>query len=246
MALTPEDEDDPLIAMEGHAAATLAVDATPDAMSTALALARKLLPTAPLLIVEKNLHVLHVLEVHRSQVDDVENMEIVDWGSIQIVETHDDEGRIAIMSENQICELVGLTEDTTNVPAQGFECQMDKQGYANELGQDNDGVVIPTSDAIPGHRQASAKCPLNGIAKKRKRTQPRKNVTKATPAEPRTPRRPTREEILWDSPGRVTRSKLAMLLGDGTSSQTDNTSPMRMPIAAAPKKMTPKRKLHIG
>ena len=35
-------------------------------------------------------------------------MEIFDWDSIQIVETHDDEGRIALMSENQICELLGL------------------------------------------------------------------------------------------------------------------------------------------
>ncbi|XP_066358573.1 uncharacterized protein [Miscanthus floridulus] len=96
-----------------------------------------------------------------------------------------------------------------------------------------------------GHRQASAKCPLNGTAKKRKRRQPRKNVTKAASAEPSTPRRPTREEILRDSPGRVTRSKLAMLLGEGTSSQTDTTSPVKMPTTTAPKKMTPKRKLHI-
>ena len=39
----------------------------------------------------------------------------------------------------------------------------------------------------------------------RKLRQSRKNVTKATPAEPSTPRRPTREEIIWGSPGRVTR-----------------------------------------
>ncbi|CAO2036344.1 unnamed protein product [Urochloa humidicola] len=97
-----------------------------------------------------------------------------------------------------------------------------------------------------GHMQASAKCPLNGTKKKRKRRQPRKNVTYETPAEPSIPQRPTREEILRDSPGRVTRSKLAMLLGEGTSSHTDNTSPVRMSSAAPPKKMTPKRKLHIG
>jgi len=30
----------------------------------------------------------------------VENMERVDWDTIQIVETHDDEGRIALMSES--------------------------------------------------------------------------------------------------------------------------------------------------
>jgi len=27
---------------------------------------------------------------------------------------------------------------------------MDEQGHDNELGQDNDGAAIPTSDAIPG------------------------------------------------------------------------------------------------
>jgi len=32
------------------------------------------------------------------------------------VETHDDEGRIAVMSENQMCDLLGLPEDTTNIP----------------------------------------------------------------------------------------------------------------------------------
>jgi hypothetical protein len=42
------------------------------------------------------------------------------------------------------------------------------------------------------------------LALSRKRRQPRKNVTKET-AEPSTPRRPTREEILRDSTGRVTR-----------------------------------------
>ena len=48
-------------------------------------------------------------------------MEIFDWDSIQIVETHDDEGCIALMSENQICKLLGLTEDTTNIPTQDLD-----------------------------------------------------------------------------------------------------------------------------
>ncbi|KXG28692.1 hypothetical protein SORBI_3005G153700 [Sorghum bicolor] len=56
-----------------------------------------------------------------------------------------------------------------------------------------------------GHRQASSKCPLNGTAKKGKRRQPRKNVTKERTAEPSTPQRLTKEEILRDSPGRITR-----------------------------------------
>ena len=36
-------------------------------------------------------------------------------------------------------------------------------------------------------------------------------------------------------------SRLAMLLGEGSSSQTTRTTPERMPTAAPPKKMTPRR-----
>ena len=35
-----------------------------------------------------------------------------------------------------------------------------------------------------------------------------------------------------------------MLLGEGTSSQTDTTRPVRMPTATAPKKMTKKKATH--
>lgn len=78
-------------------------------------------------------------------------MERVDWDNIHIVETHDDEGRIALMSESQICELLGvIEEDTTNIPAQGFDCRMYEQGHDSELGQNNDGAAIPTSDEVPG------------------------------------------------------------------------------------------------
>ncbi|CAL5065342.1 unnamed protein product [Urochloa decumbens] len=88
----------------------------------------------------------------------------------------------------------------------------------------------------------------------------RKNSTKAGPTEPSTPQRLSREQIIQDSPGMVTRSRLAFLLGEGTSSQTITTTPdmiattapankmtpKKKPNAAAAKKMTPKRKLQIG
>ncbi|KAF0927739.1 hypothetical protein E2562_035988 [Oryza meyeriana var. granulata] len=77
------------------------------------------------------------------------------------------------------------------------------------------------------HRQASYKCPLNGTKKKRKR-QPRKNSTKAKTRELCTPQRPTREQILQDSPDRVTRSHLAFLLGEGSSSHPSTTSTSEM------------------
>jgi hypothetical protein len=45
----------------------------------------------------------------------VENMEKVDWATLQIVETHDDEGRIELISESQMCEILGLSDEgTTN------------------------------------------------------------------------------------------------------------------------------------
>ncbi|KAG2538549.1 hypothetical protein PVAP13_9NG425428 [Panicum virgatum] len=270
-----------------------------------VALARTMMPNVPLPAIEHN---LPFLEVQRSHVHARENMEPIDWEKLQIVETHDDEGRIELMSESKMCELLGIRDESA--PNIGIPTN-DEQRHDNAFGKNVDGAAIPTNDEVPkiepmidktqwpqvelplsvgarghkkkgkgkedgkeanvgegendtaptdakgkkmvrgpmtcrrcgekGHRQASAKCPLNGTAKKRKRRQPRKNVTKMHP-EPSTPRRPTREEILQDSPGRVTRISRC---GVGTSSQTDTTTPVRMPTAAAPRKMTPKRKLHI-
>ena len=86
-----------------------------------------------------------------SQINNVENMERVDWATIQIVETHDDEGRIQLMSESQMCEILGLTDEgTPNIPIQGFDRRMDEQGNDNDRGEDVDGAAIPTNDDVPG------------------------------------------------------------------------------------------------
>jgi len=78
-------------------------------------------------------------------------MERVDWTTLQIVETLDDEGRIELMNESQMCELLGLADEgTSNIPTQGFDRRMDEQGNDNELGEDVDGAAIPTSDVVPG------------------------------------------------------------------------------------------------
>jgi hypothetical protein len=65
----------------------------------------------------------------------------VDWDSLRIVETHDDEGRIELISEDHISELLGLREETTVAPAHTFECQMDEQCV--------DDADTPISDGIP-------------------------------------------------------------------------------------------------
>ena len=78
----------------------------------------------------------------RSEVDHGQS---VDWDSLQIVETHDDEGRIALVSEKQMCEILGLRKGETHVD----EGQMNEQGVDNEQRFDTDGAAIPTCDAIP-------------------------------------------------------------------------------------------------
>lgn len=67
-----------------------------------------------------------------------------------------------------------------------------------------------------GHRQASYKCPLNGTKKKPRK--PRKNKTKqlrtdSTPVKSKN----IRDPLLEDSPGMLTRRRLEMLRGEGTS-----------------------------
>jgi hypothetical protein len=86
-----------------------------------------------------NCYVLHErLHLFRSNVEPVENMPRVDWNSLHIVETHDDEGRIALLSENQIYALLGLREEgTTN-----------ESEYV-EHGVDNDDDCFRTSDVLP-------------------------------------------------------------------------------------------------
>lgn len=74
----------------------------------------------------------------RSENEVVQNMPRVDWDSLQIVETHDEEGRIALLSENQMYALLGLREDD---PTNGPE-------YAQHV-VDHDEDDIPISDVVP-------------------------------------------------------------------------------------------------
>ena len=79
----------------------------------------------------------------RFEPEHVENIAGVDWNSLQIVETHDEEGRIALISENQMCELLGVREkEHIIVPTEVFDRRMDEHG-------DYDGAAIPTSDTVP-------------------------------------------------------------------------------------------------
>ena len=68
----------------------------------------------------------------------------VDSNNLQIVESHDEEGRIELLSENQISVLLGLRDEESAHVAAPNDRSMDMQSVDN----DND-AAIPTSDAIP-------------------------------------------------------------------------------------------------
>lgn len=68
----------------------------------------------------------------------------VDWDNLQIVETHDAEGRIELMSEGQLCEILGLRDND----GRGHKA-IPKGHIVVDQGVDDDDTSIPVSDVIP-------------------------------------------------------------------------------------------------
>ena len=68
----------------------------------------------------------------------------VDWDTLQIVETHDEEGRIELASEDQLCEILGLKDEE-----EGSKKTEPKGPRMADQGAENEGDAIPVSDAIP-------------------------------------------------------------------------------------------------
>ncbi|KAJ1284154.1 hypothetical protein BS78_03G183100 [Paspalum vaginatum] len=116
-----------------------------------------------------------------------------------------------------------VSDDNNNVDGNPVEQTADNSAPTNAKGKKMiRGPVTCKRCGEKGHRQASYKCPLNGT-KKRKR-KPRKNTTKQGKDSVTTPQMLIREQILRDSPGRMTRSRLAFLFGKDTSSQPATSS----------------------
>ena len=66
----------------------------------------------------------------------------VDWDTLQIVEAHDDEGRIELISEDQLYEILGLGDEDQRTKMVETPRIVEQRG-------DTEGVAIPVSDAIP-------------------------------------------------------------------------------------------------
>lgn len=97
----------------------------------------------------------------------------------------------------------GDNHDTNSAPTNG-DGNPDNSALTNSKGKKMiRGPVICKRCGEKGHRQASSKCPLNGTKKRKRKS--RKNTTKQRKDSVSTPQRPTRDQILRDSPGRMTR-----------------------------------------
>lgn len=91
-----------------------------------------------------------------------------------------------------------------------------------------------------GHMKTSYKCPLNGTKKRQRK--PRKNSTKGWFPKESTPERPetTREQLMQESPGIMTRRRLGILMGEVTSQEASSSQALET-STTAPRKMTPRK-----
>ena len=74
----------------------------------------------------------------RSDLEFVETMPPVDWDSLQIIETHDEEGRIKLLSEDQM--FLGLRDEESGKVATSHDRVMVEEG------SHDDDAVIPNDD----------------------------------------------------------------------------------------------------
>jgi hypothetical protein len=79
----------------------------------------------------------------RSDLEFAETMALVDWDSLHIIETHDEEGRIELLSEDQMYVFLGLRDEESGKVAASHDRVMVEEG------SHDDDVVIPNNDDIP-------------------------------------------------------------------------------------------------
>jgi len=79
----------------------------------------------------------------RSDLEFVETMPPVDWDSLQIIETHDEKGRIKLLSEDQMYVFLGLRDEESGKVAASHDRVMVEEG------SHEDDAVIPNNDDIP-------------------------------------------------------------------------------------------------
>ena len=77
---------------------------------------------------------------------------VIDWDNLEIQETQDEEGRIQIMSEDQLYGLLGLRDEDER--AKSSKHVAGPSNVAETSGprviEDTEGAAVPVDDAIPG------------------------------------------------------------------------------------------------
>ncbi|KAJ1272938.1 hypothetical protein BS78_06G241200 [Paspalum vaginatum] len=73
----------------------------------------------------------------------------IDWDNLQIAESQDDEGRIAMISEDQIYVLLGLRDEEDERAVNGQEAQVRTTHINMNSGDTVVGAAIPVRDHVP-------------------------------------------------------------------------------------------------
>jgi hypothetical protein len=77
----------------------------------------------------------------------------IDWDTLQIVESQDEEGRIEIVDDDRMYELIGLRAEDEAVEKAGEAFKM-QEGDVNRSYSENETIdaAIPIDDEIPDER----------------------------------------------------------------------------------------------
>lgn len=79
----------------------------------------------------------------------------INWDTLQIIDPHDEEGRIEIVDDDEMYKLLGLREEdeaTEKATNDNAPAAATNDNAPDPLGNDTLGAAIPVDDDIPGER----------------------------------------------------------------------------------------------
>ncbi|WVZ88019.1 hypothetical protein U9M48_034581 [Paspalum notatum var. saurae] len=92
------------------------------------------------------------LVIHEACPEQEEAVEAIDWDTLQILDSQDEEDRLEIIDDDQMDALLGLREEDENAEKARFLGQGDKESNQGNVEDDTLGAAIPVSDEIPEER----------------------------------------------------------------------------------------------
>jgi hypothetical protein len=77
---------------------------------------------------------------------------VIDWDALQIVENQDEEGRIEIVDDDKMYELIGLRAEDEAAEKAAEAFKRHDNGPTSYCEDETLGAAIPVTDEIPGER----------------------------------------------------------------------------------------------